>query len=185
MIGLYDALGRPLLGLLEAETQTPFSLRRSIADATSLGDLKVVSARLSPAMLALHDAGVPPDQIGGVVSIVTDALTRRLIDLIQMEIGAAPRPFTWLALGSMGRREIVPSSDVDSALVWDGDERNEEHREYMATLGKKVVEGPVSIPDFHATVLCALGIDPAKELFDGPRPVPATDGGRPIRALFA
>jgi hypothetical protein len=51
-------------------------------------------------------------------------------------------------------------------------------------LAKKIVENPVSIPDFHATVHAALGIDPAKELYDGPRPVPITDGGTPIRALF-
>jgi CBS domain-containing protein len=29
-------------------------------------------------------------------------------------------PFTWFALGSLARREAVPSSDVDSALAWDG-----------------------------------------------------------------
>jgi hypothetical protein len=51
--------------------------------------------------------------------------------------------------------------------------------------GKQIVENPVSIPDFHATIHTALGIDPAKELHDGPRPVPITDGGNPIRALFA
>jgi hypothetical protein len=51
--------------------------------------------------------------------------------------------------------------------------------------GKKVVENSVTIPDFHATVHCALGIDPAKELRDGARPVPITDGGKPIRALLA
>ncbi|MCI0703001.1 MAG: DUF1501 domain-containing protein, partial [Planctomycetia bacterium] len=52
-------------------------------------------------------------------------------------------------------------------------------------LSKTIVENPVSIPDFHATIHTALGIDPAKELHDGPRPVPITDGGKPIRALFA
>ncbi|MFM8274125.1 MAG: DUF1501 domain-containing protein [Gemmata sp.] len=51
--------------------------------------------------------------------------------------------------------------------------------------GKTIVTDGVSVPDFHATVHTALGIDPAKELFDGPRPVPITDGGKPIRALFA
>ena len=51
-------------------------------------------------------------------------------------------------------------------------------------LSKKVVADPVSIPDFHATIHWALGIDPARELKDGARPVPITDGGRPIRALF-
>jgi len=50
--------------------------------------------------------------------------------------------------------------------------------------GKKIVENPVSIPDFHATILSALGIDPEKELFDGSRPVPVTDGGKAIQALF-
>ncbi len=52
-------------------------------------------------------------------------------------------------------------------------------------LGKKIVNQPVSVPDLHATIYCALGIDPAHELYDGNRPVPITDLGRPIRELFA
>lgn len=51
-------------------------------------------------------------------------------------------------------------------------------------LGADVVEEPVSIPDFHATIYHAMGIDVAKNLFDGDRPVPITDGGRPIGKLF-
>jgi hypothetical protein len=41
------------------------------------------------------------------------------------------------------------------------------------------------VPDFLATILATLQIDPAHELMDGNRPVPVTDGGRPIAALFA
>jgi hypothetical protein len=52
-------------------------------------------------------------------------------------------------------------------------------------LAKKIVEKPVSVPDFHATVYAALGIDPAKTLTGGPRPVPITDDGKPIRQLFS
>ncbi len=51
-------------------------------------------------------------------------------------------------------------------------------------LGREVVERPVSIPDFHATIYAALGIDPHKELYAGDRPVPITDGGRAIAELF-
>jgi hypothetical protein len=51
-------------------------------------------------------------------------------------------------------------------------------------LCKKVLKNPVSIPDFHATIHQALGIDSHKELFDGDRPVPITDGGKPIRQLL-
>ena len=52
-------------------------------------------------------------------------------------------------------------------------------------LSKSVVENPVSVPDFHATIHAALGINPAHELFDGSRPVPITDGGKPVAALFS
>ena len=51
-------------------------------------------------------------------------------------------------------------------------------------LGRLPVANPVSVPDLHATIHWALGIDPAKELYADERPVPITDGGRPIRELF-
>jgi hypothetical protein len=50
--------------------------------------------------------------------------------------------------------------------------------------GKKIIEGAVSIPDFHATILAAMGVDPALELMDGTRPVPVTDGGKPLYVLM-
>jgi hypothetical protein len=50
---------------------------------------------------------------------------------------------------------------------------------------RRVVEQPVSVPDLHATIFAALGIDPAKELYDGDRPIPVTDHGTPIAQLFA
>jgi Uncharacterized protein conserved in bacteria len=57
---------------------------------------------------------------------------------------------------------------------------------YGATddLSKKIVENPVSTPDFHATIHAAMGINPSHELMDSTRPVPITDGGKPISALF-
>lgn len=51
-------------------------------------------------------------------------------------------------------------------------------------LGKSIVEHPVSVPDLFATMLCALGVNPSKELRAGDRPVPLTDRGEPIRELF-
>ena len=60
------------------------------------------------------------------------------------------------------------------------------HGAYGVTdeLSKKVVENPVSIPDFHATILAALQVDQRKDLMAGTRPVPVTDGGNPVGALF-
>ena len=52
-------------------------------------------------------------------------------------------------------------------------------------VSKKIVRDPVSVPDFFATIHAALGIDYTKNLYDGDRPVPITDNGQPIAALFA
>ena len=52
-------------------------------------------------------------------------------------------------------------------------------------LGMSIVDRPVSVPDLHATIHAALGIDPAEELYsNGNRPVPITDRGQPIQELF-
>jgi hypothetical protein len=51
-------------------------------------------------------------------------------------------------------------------------------------IGEKILDQPVSIPDFHATIHAALGTNPAEELYDGARPVPLTDGGTPIARLL-
>lgn len=51
-------------------------------------------------------------------------------------------------------------------------------------VSEKIVENPVSVPDFFATALTALQIDPSEYLYDGDRPVPITDGGKAIKALL-
>ena len=52
-------------------------------------------------------------------------------------------------------------------------------------IGKNIVERPVTVPDFHATIHCALGIDPHKNMYAGDRPVPVTDHGTPIAEAFS
>jgi len=52
-------------------------------------------------------------------------------------------------------------------------------------LGKEIVHTPVSVPDLCATIFCALKLDPSKELYDGNRPVPISDGGKPVAQLFS
>lgn len=51
-------------------------------------------------------------------------------------------------------------------------------------IAEKIEENPVSVGDYFATALAALQIDPTENLYDGDRPVPITDNGRPIAELF-
>lgn len=121
-----------LLGVLEdsdlvaATTRSSFHLRREIARAGTVGELVAAAADLAPTVVGLHRAKVAATDIAGIYSVVGDALTRRMIEIVLAERGGQGPAFTWVALGSFARREAVPSSDVDCALTWpaaDGPDR--------------------------------------------------------------
>ena len=92
-------------------------------------------------VVALHDTKLAATSIAAIYSVVLDALTRRMVELAVAEIGEPDAPFAWLALGSQARREAVPSSDVDSAIVWYGDADEGSIRPHLHDLGTRVVAG--------------------------------------------
>ena len=127
--------------LVAAEARGPFLLRRAIDLATSAADLAAASAGLDPMIIALHDARVAAEHVAAIRCVVLDALTRRLIELAVAEAGEPPAPFTWFALGSLARRETVPSSDVDSALAWQDSGDGRAAADYLARVARAVDGG--------------------------------------------
>jgi CBS domain-containing protein len=116
------------IDLVAAEARTPFALRREIAQAQDKEELTEAAQRLRSTVVALQATKLPPQQIGHVISVVGDALIRRMIELAIESEGTAPAEFAWLALGSHGRRETVPSSDVDSGMAWEDESEHEPSR---------------------------------------------------------
>ena len=106
------------IDLVAAETRSPFVLRRSIARAKSKNELRDIAARLNSTVVTLHRAQLSPVQVSELTSAVADALIARMIDLGIESEGPPPAEFCWMSLGSHGRREPVPSSDVDSGMAW-------------------------------------------------------------------
>jgi CBS domain-containing protein len=106
-----------------------------------VAELADAARELHPSVIAMHDAHVAARTIMAVSAVVVDALTRRLLELAVAELGAPASEFAWLALGSLARREIVPSSDVDSAIVWFGDEPEARIRPQLHSIATRVIEG--------------------------------------------
>jgi CBS domain-containing protein len=119
--------------LLAAAARTPLIIRRAIEDARDLDELRQAAGRLLPSVVDLHDGGAGARQISAIMAAVMDAVARRLVEL-RLPDEALP-PFAWLSLGSYGRREPAPSSDIDSGLAWQG-----ETSPRLATLAQAVVE---------------------------------------------
>jgi CBS domain-containing protein len=126
--------------LLVTESRSAFVLRRAIEEAAGPDELRRAAAQLRPTIVGLHHAHISPAEIASVIAVVIDALTRRLIELQVGALGPPPSPVLWLALGSLGRREAVLSSDLDSGLVWEGEaEDAESPPPYFLALGRRVV----------------------------------------------
>jgi CBS domain-containing protein len=106
------------IDLVAAETRSPFVLRRAIARAKNKKELSEAAGQLNSTVVALHRAELAPAQISEVISAVADALVVRMIELAIETEGPPPAEFCWMSLGSHGRREPVPSSDVDSGMAW-------------------------------------------------------------------
>lgn len=121
-----DRGGRPLgvvrvVDLASAEVRDPLVVRAAVDSAADLAALAEACRLLPATAVELWDTGVPPERIGGLLAVVVDAVLRRLLHL-DAEVADPGVPTSWLVLGSLARREVLPSSDVDTAVVWDGAE---------------------------------------------------------------
>lgn len=97
--------------------------------------------RQGPSLLA-HLAAELKDvsQVGRVASLITDACTRRLIELAEDELGHAPMPYAWLAFGSQARMEQGLVSDQDNGLLLAREPQGDE-AEYFEQLAQRVCDG--------------------------------------------
>ena len=115
---------RTVLGIVSAtdlmgfETWSPFALRHAALRASDEDALVRVAAGIRRLFLALLGAGLPPVDIGRVLTLQLDSLRMRLIDFAIARHGPAPTSWAWLVLGSAARREFTLGSDQENALAY-------------------------------------------------------------------
>lgn len=113
-------------------------------------------------------------------ALVADLEEKKLLDKTLVVVGTEfGRPAAYDGRGGRGHQ-----GTAFSLVLAGGGLRHRGAFGATDELSKNIVENPVSVADFHATIHAALGIDPRKDLYDGSRPVPLTDQGTPIGALF-
>lgn len=115
-----------------------------------------------------------------VATLITDLEARRLLDktliVITTEFGRPPEFDGGGGRGHQGSAFscVLAGGGLSHRGAWG--ETDE--------IAKTIVADPVGVPDFFATVCAAVGVDYRTNLHDGDRPVPITDQGTPIGALF-
>jgi len=136
------------------------SLHEQLRRATSIDDLATFARRV-PLMLGdLLARGLASGKVIAVYSAFLDTIIRRAIGLVfaqhqELSVDA----FTWLSLGSNGRREAVLSSDVDSAVAFDDGVTAEQivaYRAAFAEISGVLATAGLSADDHGATAQQAI-----------------------------
>ncbi|MFZ5432944.1 MAG: DUF294 nucleotidyltransferase-like domain-containing protein [Calditrichota bacterium] len=129
--------------LMQFQQYSPVVLTREIERASTPHDI-IRSCKGVPGLVkVLLDFGAHSHVISRLISSVCDAATIRFIALAESEIGPAPAPFVFIALGSQGRQEMTLSSDQDNAIIYEAladPDQNNAVREYFMQLGRRVCE---------------------------------------------
>lgn len=120
-------------------TNTAF-IASDIRKAQTTADLAASSRTLPELQLQLSNASATAFHIGDAISSLTDAITGKLLQLAESELGPPPVPYVWAVGGSQARQEQTSLSDQDNALIL-GDRAAPEHDAYFAALAKRVSDG--------------------------------------------
>ncbi|MFJ8533927.1 putative nucleotidyltransferase substrate binding domain-containing protein [Streptomyces sp. NPDC093591] len=103
-----------------SSTTAGASLHEQIHRAETVDDLKERYRSVPGLLTGLMAKGLAPSRIITVHSAIIDAAVRRTIELVSERYPhLRPDAFTWLSLGSNGRREALLSSDIDAAASFD------------------------------------------------------------------
>ena len=126
--------------LLRLQASSPVYLVGDVFKQEDVAGLGRISGRTPQLLVTLEGAGVAAEDVMKMLSSVKDAVTVRLLDLAERELGPPPVPYSWLVLGSQARQEASAHSDQDHALVL-SDEVEEEHEAYFGALARFVSDG--------------------------------------------
>jgi CBS domain-containing protein len=121
--------------LLRSQSEHPLRLVRDIHKKENLEQLVHLSRRLPSLFERMVNLGRDVEQIGRMVTHITDAFTVKLIRLAQQELGEAPMKFAWVAFGSQAREEQTARTDQDNGLILEGkaDEQESDYFDALAT----------------------------------------------------
>ncbi|MTD37166.1 CBS domain-containing protein [Erwinia sp. CPCC 100877] len=114
--------------LVQKNSVQAIFLIEQISRARNNAELQVLTPTRQAIFEALVDGNVSPAVIAQVLTMIYDAFTRRLTELVIGYLGEPPCAWSWMAAGSHARGEVHLSSDQDNALLLDdGADTHERH----------------------------------------------------------
>lgn len=119
----------------------PIYLTADLARRNTPEELREVYENAGEVAVRFIERGASSEEVTGLLTVVADALARRLLVLGEEKLGPPPVPYAFVVLGSQGRRGMGLASDQDNALILDNAYDEAVHGEYFAALADFVCQG--------------------------------------------
>jgi signal-transduction protein with cAMP-binding, CBS, and nucleotidyltransferase domain len=94
-------------------------LIKEIEIAEEIDTIQRIHTRVPVLVNALIESGDKTANITRIITSVSDAIVRRILDLAIEELGTPPAKFAFMVMGSEGRMEQTLSTDQDNAIVFE------------------------------------------------------------------
>jgi len=125
----------------EQHSSSAVYLAGDIHKRNTLEGLVETSARVRLLQKHLAAAGASAYATGHIVTAITDAFSRRLLQLGEEEFGPPPVDYAWVAAGSQARNEQTAKSDQDNCMILDDAYDETAHGAYFGRLARWVCDG--------------------------------------------
>jgi CBS domain-containing protein len=104
---------------------SPLAVVREIAGQRDIAGLARAARQADQLIGRLLNADARAGNIARVITEINDRLVLRTLELVEQDLGPAPVAWSWIVIGSEGRREQTFKTDQDNGIVY-ADPRNAE-----------------------------------------------------------
>lgn len=128
--------------LLSEQAESPLVFIQSVKLSGSLDELKRKWETVPQIVHQLLSRGINASIVNQVIATVADTISIKVIEGVIAEMGDPPAKFSFMVLGSEGRREQTLKTDQDNAIVYEdkANEQRERVRAYFLSFAQKVSE---------------------------------------------
>lgn len=126
--------------LILAKQDDPVYLVQHISRQHDVEGIKSLVSGMSNLMVQWVNSGMRAQQIGQILTAISDAVTVRLIQIAEEKLGPAPVSWCWVGFGSQARAEQLLGADQDNGIIID-DAVNEQQLPWYSEMAKMVCDG--------------------------------------------
>ncbi|QCB48626.1 CBS domain-containing protein [Hydrogenophaga sp. PAMC20947] len=127
--------------ITERHSTSAVYLAGEVYKQNTVNGLQTAAARIKRLQQSLASAQASAYSTGHIITAITDAITSRLLQLGEAQLGPAPIDYVWVAAGSQARSEQTAKSDQDNCMVLDDSFNEAEHGAYFKALATFVCDG--------------------------------------------